>query len=454
MQTNKIYVVTGSGQGHLYPCMELCRFLSSRNYHTTLVISSNLSTAIPSSFTENPLHEIAQISPSPRPIPGSAPLSHQSAHELEAHLVTHARVPDLPPPLCAIIDFQMGWTKRVFWKFDIPVIGLFTFGACAAAMEWGAWKVHAGDLKPGETLPVHGLPEEMSLTHSDLLRKSFGQPRGSGGPKPGGGPPKPGDRPPWVPEIQGSIGLMFNTCDYIDRPFIEYMADQMGMPAWGVGPLLPQQYWNSSGSLIRNRERQSNFTEDEIIQWLDSKPRGSVLYVAFGSEVGPTMEEHQQLACALEELDRPFVWVIQPGSGGLDKKVGDRGLIICGWAPQLLILSHKSTGGFLSHCGWNSTMEAIGRGIPFLAWPIRGDQYFNAKLVVSYHKVGYRVAHDLSLLITKDDIFKGVERLMGDIQMKRRAEALSAQFEHGFPATSVAALDAFEDFISQKQKPV
>ncbi|GAV88151.1 LOW QUALITY PROTEIN: UDPGT domain-containing protein, partial [Cephalotus follicularis] len=352
-------------------------------------------------------------------------------------------------PLCAIIDFLIGWTKGVFWKFNIPVIGLFTIGVCTAAMEWGAWKVNAGDLKPGETLPVPELPEEMSLTHSDMLRKSFGQPRGSSGPKQGGGgPPKLGDHPPWVPKIQGSIGLMFNACDYIDRTFIEYMANQMGMPAWGMGPLLPQQYWNSSGSLIHNRERQSNFTEDEITQWLDSKrkPRKSVSYVAFGSEVGPTMEEHPQLAGALEELDRPFVWVIQPESGGLDKKV-DRGLIICGWVPQLLILSHKSMGGFLSHCGWNSTMEAIGRGIPFLAWPVRGDQYFNAKLVVSYHKVGYRVAHDLSLLITKDDILKGVERLMGDIQMKRRVVALSAQFEHGFPATSVTALDAFEDFI-------
>jgi hypothetical protein len=351
-------------------------------------------------------------------------------------------------------------------------------------MEWGAWKAQAGDVKPGDVRLIPGLPEEMGLTCSDLKRRPGGPPRGGppgSGPnrRPGGGgggPPKPGDRPPWVPEVEGSVALMFNTCDDLERPFLEYMTNQMEMPAWGVGPLLPEQYWKSSDALIRDREirqnsRRSNYTEDEVIQWLDSKPRGSVLYVAFGSEVGPTMEEYPQLASALEQSTRPFIWVIQHGSGiskpvgggqpgsseegyfpdGLDSKVGDRGLIIRGWAPQLLILSHPSTGGFLSHCGWNSTAEAIGRGVPFLAWPIRGDQYYNAKLVVKHLKVGYRVAEDLSEMVKKEDIVKGVERVMGDEEMHERAARLRSKFENGFPASSEAALDAFGDFIIQKK---
>jgi hypothetical protein len=190
------------------------------------------------------------------------------------------------------------------------------------------------------------------------------------------------------------------------------------------------------------------------------------------------MEEYPELAGALEQSTRPFIWVIQRGSGiskppgggggggggqpgsseegyfpdGLDSKVGDRGLIIRGWAPQLLILSHASTGGFLSHCGWNSTAEAIGRGVPFLAWPIRGDQHYNATLVVRHLKVGYKVAEDLSEMVKKEDIVKGVERLMGDEDVHERAARLRAKFENGFPASSEAALDAFGDFISQKDK--
>uniref|UniRef100_M1CW60 UDP-glucosyltransferase n=1 Tax=Solanum tuberosum TaxID=4113 RepID=M1CW60_SOLTU len=111
----------------------------------------------------------------------------------------------------------------------------------------------------------------------------------------------------------------------------------------------------------------------------------SVIYVSFGCEVGPSLEEYPQLANALEATNHPFIWVIEAGSGrhgpplalfgggqqeegyyphGLEERVGNRGLIIKGWAPQLLILSHPLTDGFLSHCGWNSTMEAIGTWRP------------------------------------------------------------------------------------------
>ncbi|KAL5777192.1 hypothetical protein ACOSP7_010118 [Xanthoceras sorbifolium] len=254
----------------------------------------------------------------------------------------------------------MGWIKKgVFSKFSIPMICHFTFGTCATALEWGAWKCQAFDIKTGEIRPILRLAEEMALTYSDLKRKSSGPLRGREG-----GLPKLGDRPPWVSKIEGSVTLMFNTCDDLDGPFIKYMANQMGMLAWGVGPLLSEQVSSISQCIRR--------------------------------------------------VNPEFIWVVQPGSNrhvphGLENRVESRGLIIYGWAPQLLILSHKLTKGFLSHCGLNSTMEAIGGEVPFLVWPIRGDQYFNAKLVVSHLKVGYR----------EDDIVNGIERLMGDHEMKK-----------------------------------
>ncbi|XP_030553758.1 UDP-glycosyltransferase 73E1-like [Rhodamnia argentea] len=466
--TAEIFVVTGPGHGHLHPCMELCLHLTRRRYLATLVIPSHLSSAIPPSFASNPLVAVAQIAgTSGPPMRVSDPLNQPAGQDLSAHLEKRTAGSEPPRVLCAVVDFQVGWTKDVFWKFDVPVISFVTFGACAAAMELGAWRVQAGDVRPGEARSIPGLPEEMAVTYSDLKRKPFGPPRGGPpgpGPRPGGGgggPPKPGDRPPWVPEVEGSIGLMFNTCADLERPFLDYMGDQMKMPVWGVGPLLPEQYWKKSDSLISDREirrdsRESNCTEDEVIQWLDRKPRRSVLYVAFGSEVGPDEEELAQLAAALEESTTgAFIWVIGSKSGGgfsdgMEGRVGDRGLIIRGWAPQLLILSHPSTGGFLSHCGWNSTAEAVGRGVPLLAWPIRGDQHYNAKLAVSHLKVGYRVAEDLSRAVKKDEIAEGIERLMLDEEMHERAASIKAKFGHGFPASSESALDAFRDFINQR----
>lgn len=465
MPSGEIYVVTGSGQGHLHPCMELCKLLISRDFHTTLVAFSNLSSDIPSAFTSHPLVSLQLISGfSGTPMMQSDADQQKSRQDLFDQLTARSNNHDSPKMLCAIIDFQLGWTKEVFWKFDVPVIGFFTFSACAAAMEWGAWKADAYNLRPSESRLIPGLPESMAISYCDLKRKPMGPPGSQrGGPKPGaikggGGPPVPGRRPPWVSAIEGSVALMFNTRADLERPFLEYMEAQMGIPAWAIGPLLPEQYWNASTGLVRDGEtrhqtRQSNYTEEEIIQWLESKPRRSVLYVAFGSEVGPTADENLELASALEESMRPFIWVLQTKSRGefspeaLDSKVGDRGLIINGWAPQLLILSHSSTSGFLSHCGWNSTVEALGRGVPFLAWPHRGDQYYNAKLLVDHLRVGYRVSDDLSVKLRKEEIVKGIERLMGDEEIHERAAEIRVGLGDRFPATSMSAIDTFGAFI-------
>lgn len=539
--SSEILVLPFFGQGHLFPSMELCRQLPSRNYKAIFIISSNLTSSVPSSLRDNPSIEIAEIPsdsvPPPPPQDGADsadPRQHfhrrhqQMTEGIEGFLTT--RYKNSSRPVCAVIDVMMGWSKDVFIKFDIPTVAFFTSGACSAALELGAWKANAGSIQPGETRFIDGLPEEMGLTYLDLKRRPGGPPhlRGNGGPPggpgagsagprkgshpgfpgppppggadpgfpglpppdgtgpgfpgsgiPGGpkrfGPPAPGEQPPWLSDSEGTVALLMNTCAELEGPFIDYVAKQTGKPVWGVGPLLPEQYWKSAGSILRDREirskRQSNYTEDEVIEWLDSKPTGSVIYVSFGSEVGPSVEELGRLAEALEESKWPFIWVIQPNSGrqgpprsftggqpgseeegyfphGLDSRVGKRGLIIRGWAPQLLILSHPSTGGFLSHCGWNSTVEALGRGVPFLTWPIRGDQYFNAKLVVGHLKIGYTVATgDLSETTQKEDIVNGIEKLMSDQEIKRRAATLKSKFEIGFPASSVVSLDAFGDFV-------
>lgn len=85
--------------------------------------------------------------------------------------------------------------------------------------------------------------------------------------------------------------------------------------------------------------------------------------------------------------------------------------------------------------------------VPVLAWPIRGDQYYNAKLVVNYLKVGYRVADDLSEMVKRGDIVKGLERLMGDEEMRDRMVGMKSIFDN---ATPDAAFDSFSDFVNQK----
>ncbi|CAA2990879.1 UDP-glycosyltransferase 73B4-like [Olea europaea subsp. europaea] len=514
-----ILVLPFFGQGHLFPCIELCKRLSSYNYKLILIIPSHLSSSIPSSLNQNhslvevlevpasysplpPPPELRSSPPPPPPIvseqevsahgPGNGHGSRPNHHHhqelgkgIESFINDRYKNTGRIRPLCVVMDVMMSWSKELFKKMEIPVVSFFTSGACSAAVEYAAWKAHIDDVKPGETRVLPGLPESMALSYSDLKRK--GRPpsqfpkSGPVGPPSGMnfGPPGPGQPPIWLEEADGSTALLINTCDDLEQPFLEYISIQIRKTVLGVGPLLPDKYWKSveSNSILHDSrsDRKSNYTEDKVVQWLDSKPSQSVIYVSFGSEVGPTLEEYAELAEALGELSRPFIWVIQPGSGrqgpppgffggkpgsdkdegyypyGLKEKVGDRGLIIKGWAPQLLILSHPSTGGFLSHCGWNSTVEAIGFGVPILAWPIRGDQFYDAKLVMSHLKVGHMVSRkgDFSEMIKKDDIMQQIEKLMGDEEVHNRAMGFRHIFGNGYPSTSMASLKAFLDLISQ-----
>ncbi|CAN0825214.1 Hydroquinone glucosyltransferase [Linum grandiflorum] len=98
-----------------------------------------------------------------------------------------------------------------------------------------------------------------------------------------------------------------------------------------------------------------------------------------------------ELALGLEASHKRFIWVVRSpndadssssyfSEGFVDRTKG-RGLIVPSWAPQMQVLSHAATGGFMSHCGWNSTLESLVNGVPMIAWPLYAEQKMNAVLL-------------------------------------------------------------------------
>ncbi|XP_073134096.1 UDP-glucosyl transferase 73B2-like [Henckelia pumila] len=479
-----IFVLPFFGQGHLNPSVELCKRLTScSKSKVILIIPSHLSSSIPSTLHENnPSVEVLEIDVSESqsrherekgPHPEHA--NRKMRQGIEKFLAErYKKGSGQTRPSCVVMDLMMSWSKEIFLRENVPIVSFFTCGAASTAMEHAAWKTKAHDMKPGETRQLAGLPDCVALRYSETKRRSleFGAPPPGehkyGKQGPDFGLRNPGQAPRWLQDGDDSAALLLNTCQELEGPFLEYLSHQANKPVFGVGPLLPDTYWKSIGKVIHDRDsrskRKSNYTEDEISQWLDSKASKSVIYIAFGSEVGPNVEEYEQLADALADSKWSFIWVIQSGSGktkpppgekhgsddkdegfypeGLDEKVGNRGIVIRGWAPQLLILSHPATGGFLSHCGWNSTVEALGRGVPILAWPIRGDQYYNAKLVADYLKTGIMVAtgDNLTKMVKKSDIVQGIDSLMGDKEVHERAVNIERTFESGFPSSSTESI--------------
>lgn len=142
---------------------------------------------------------------------------------------------------------------------------------------------------------------------------------------------------------------------------------------------------------------------------------------------------------ALEASGQEFIWVIRNYSGkceewlpaGFEQRIAGKGLIIKGWAPQVLILEHEAIGGFVTHCGWNSTVEGISAGVPMVTWPIFAEQFYNEKLVTHVLKTGVSVgvkkwsrAPSLKYLIKQEAIEKALTEIMvGKEAEERRTRA-------------------------------
>lgn len=167
------------------------------------------------------------------------------------------------------------------------------------------------------------------------------------------------------------------------------------------------------------------------ISWLDQKPNKSVVYVSFGSIATLTNDQLLEIWAGLVESNYYFLWVIRPDvifGDGLDSPTPDellegtkkRGCIVK-WAPQDEVLAHRAVGGFLTHSGWNSTLESIVAGVPMICWPYFGDQPINSRFVSEIWKIG------LDMKDTCDRVI--VENMIHDL-MDRRKDELKKSMDH------------------------
>jgi hypothetical protein len=208
---------------------------------------------------------------------------------------------------------------------------------------------------------------------------------------------------------------------------------RLPVPAVAIGPLEAPKSVSSSAAAAGHFWAQ----DEACLRWLDAQAPGSVVYVAFGSLTVFDAERLQELADGLALTGRPFLWVVRPnfadGVGerwldGFRRRVGEgRGLVV-GWAPQQRVLAHPSVACFVTHCGWNSTMEGVRHGVPFLCWPYFADQFLNQSYICDLWGVGLKVCADADErgVVTKEEIRDKVARLLGDEAIKARTVALKS----------------------------
>uniref|UniRef100_A0A0E0KTR1 Glycosyltransferase n=1 Tax=Oryza punctata TaxID=4537 RepID=A0A0E0KTR1_ORYPU len=202
-----------------------------------------------------------------------------------------------------------------------------------------------------------------------------------------------------------AAGILANSSGALEGDFIDAAAEALaagGKKLFAVGPFNPVLI--DAGASKQGQRRH------ECLDWLDEQPAASVLYVSFGSMSSLRKEQVVELAAALRGSKQRFIWVSRDADRGdvftdsaesesrhakllaeFSRQTEGTGLVITGWAPQLEILAHGATAAFMSHCGWNSTMESMSHGKPVLAWPMHSDQPWDAELVCKYLKAGMLV---------------------------------------------------------------
>ncbi|KAF6140028.1 hypothetical protein GIB67_001769 [Kingdonia uniflora] len=222
-----------------------------------------------------------------------------------------------------------------------------------------------------------------------------------------------------------SWGVVVNTFDELESVYLQHLEGKIGRGrVWAVGPIVP------SGPTT-DRGGSSKVVATELLSWLDKCQDNSVVYVCFGSQVVMSNLQMEVLALALEKSRVRFVWGVKEptieNSGsefgavppGFEDGVAGRGLVIRGWVPQVMVLNHRAVGSFLTHCGWNSVLEAIVAGVPMLAWPMGADQYTNAALLIEELRIAIKVCEGRDTVSNANEMAQAMADSLSENQSRK-----------------------------------
>ncbi|XP_047971280.1 UDP-glycosyltransferase 83A1-like [Salvia hispanica] len=415
-------------QGHVKPLMSLCRqiakhgikvtFVNAQSIHDKLLLSASeddsdnniVMATVPDGLTpeDDPDNPFTLFETLPKTMP-------QTLKDLIETI--NSSNPN-EKVTCVLADLSFSWVFDVAEKTGAEPVGFSPPSAACLAMLFHTLKLfEQGDLDSNGSMKngdVISLSDDIPSWTKDELSWHV---------------PRPGDTKAqklFFELVKGykdatkAKWWLCNTCYEL-----EPAAAQLLPNAFPIGPV---NLLNSDNSTPTNF-----YSEDSsCLRWLDTKPVGSVVYVSFGSSAFFSQQQLDELALGLELSGRPFLWVVRPdlanGSpvvypdGFLDR-VGEVGKIV-GWAPQDRVLSHPSIACFLSHCGWNSTMEGTSRGVPFLCWSYFTDQYHNERYICDVWENGLKIEFDEEGIRSRHEIKKKISMLFSDNKFKENTVKL------------------------------
>ncbi|KAJ1263474.1 hypothetical protein BS78_09G187300 [Paspalum vaginatum] len=450
-----VVAVPYPGRGHVNAMLNLCRILAARDGVAVTVVATEEWLGLLGAPAALP-----DLGPRVRfeAIPNVIPSEHGRAYDMAGFLdavYTKMASPferlldGLAPPAPAAIvaDVFVPWAVGVGARRGVPVCVMCPISATVFAVQYnlhllppaalGGGAGASPDVADASCLIENYIPGTKSIRFADLApthtnATMLGK----------------------ILEAHASVKkaqcVVFTSFQELESDAIDAMRRTLPCPVYAVGPCIP---------FMALQERTATADADGYMAWLDAQPAGSVLYVSLGSFLSVSAAQFDEIAAGLAESKARFLWVLRDADArsrvrSLVHGHHDAGLVVP-WTDQLRVLCHPSVGGFFTHCGMNSTLEAVYAGVPMLTLPIAFDQPTISRLVVEVWKTGLGLKDKARAdgVIGREEIAVAVERLMcpdATEDMRKRAallkDAARAASEEG--GSSWKDVTSFINFIS------
>ncbi|CAK9179139.1 unnamed protein product [Ilex paraguariensis] len=457
-------------QGHVNPLMRLAKLLHSRGFHITFVNTEfNHNRLIKSNGPESvegvPDFKFETI---PDGMPPSTRDATQDVPQLCYSTRKNCLVPfkellgklnsssDIPPVTCIISDGVMSFGVKAGEDMGIPEVQFWTASACSfmgylhyrELIKRGIFPFKDDTYNTDGTLdsPIDWIPGMRDIRFRDL--PSFFRTT------------DPNDimfdfMGEEAHNCLNASAIIFNTFDALEREVLEGFISKFNYPnIYTIGPLsllgrhvLESQVMSLNSSLWK--------PDSDCLKWLDQKERDSVVYVNYGSVTTMTNQHFKEFAWGLANSKQPFLWIVRPDivqgdSAMLPKafleETKDRGLLTS-WCAQDEVLAHPAIGAFLTHCGWNSTIESICGGVPVICWPFFADQQTNCRYSCVEWEIGMEINND----VKREEVEELVREMMkGEKGKKMRSKAKEWKNKaEGATYVGGSSYDNFDKFIKK-----
>ncbi|XP_045813183.1 UDP-glycosyltransferase 1-like [Trifolium pratense] len=348
-----------------------------------------------------------------------------------------------------ILDFMNYSTNQITSTLDIPTYFFYTSGAASLAVFLqlpSTDKMTTKSLKefhmhpriPGlPPIPIADMPDESKHRESKTYKVFLDM----------------------ATIMKKSDGIIVNTFEAIEGRALKALKAGLCLPEGETPPIF------CIGPMISPPLKGEDERGSLCLKWLDLQPSKSVLFLCFGSMGRFSKVQLKEIAIGLEKSEQRFLWIVRSDIDseklsldellpeGFLERTKEKGMVVRNWAPQTAILSHDSVGGFVTHCGWNSMLEAICVGVPMIAWPMYAEQRLNRLFMVEEMKVGLQM-NESNGLISATELGERAKELMEshrgiDIRERILKMKISAKEARGGGGSSLIDLKKLVDSWSE-----